>query len=145
MWRALVLGVAVVVLDGCGQRSDLHADEAWVRLAAVPDAPAAAYFTLHGGERPATLTGVAADGAARAEMHRSMTTGTMSAMRPLARVLVPADGDVRFAPGGRHVMLFGVDPRVRPGGSLVLRLRYAGGGEERVVARVVAAGDPPPG
>ena len=144
MRHALFMGAAVVGLGGCGERPRLHADGAWVRLAAVPGAPAAAYLTLHGGERDTVLAGVSTDAAGRAEMHQSMTSGTMTAMRPLARVVVPAGGVVRFAPGGRHVMLFDLDPRVRPGGTVSLRLRYGGGGAERVAARVVAAGDPPP-
>jgi hypothetical protein len=140
----LAAGVAIIALAGCGGPPRLHADQAWVRLAAVPGAPAAAYFTLHGGEEPAVLAGVATDAAVRAEMHQSMASGPMTTMRPLARVDVPPEGEVDFAPGGRHVMLFDVDPRVKPGSIMPLQLRYAGGETERVLAQVVGAGDPAP-
>lgn len=144
MRRAAVLVAAIAGLAGCGGPPRLHADGAWVRLPAVPGRPAAAYLTLHGGEQPAVLAGVASDAAVRAEMHESMAGAGMTTMRPLAQVEVPPESDIAFAPGGRHVMLFDVDPRVKPGSILPLRLRYAGGEEERVLAQVVGAGDAPP-
>ena len=131
---------AALLLACCGKPVALTADHAWVRLPAVPGRPAAAYFTLHGGAANATLVAVATPAALRAEMHESMAGG----MRPLGSVALPAGGTVAFAPGGRHVMLFDVDPRLTSGGATSLTLRFADGHRLSARATVVGAADPPP-
>lgn len=135
-WTAVA---AAIGLAGCGQPATLAVDDAWVRLPAVPGRPAAAYFTIHGGPAPATLMAVRTMGAARAELHESMANG----MRPTGRVAVPASGTVAFAPNARHVMLFDVDPGIRPGGTMTLYLIFAGR-SLAATAKVVGAADPAP-
>lgn len=121
------------------------AGDAYVRLAAVPGRPAAGYFVVHGGASDATLVQVAAAGVPRAELHGSrMTANGMTAMESLAGVPVPAGATVAFAPGGRHVMLFGVPASVASGATLPLTLRFGDGTAVRVDARVIAAGDAAP-
>ena len=140
MRKAVTTMVLAGALAGCGKPAALTVDAAWVRLPAVPGRPAAAYFTLHGGAADATLIAVASDRARRAELHESMAGG----MRPLAAVGVPAGAAVRFAPGGRHVMLFDLDPRLSAGAATTLRLTFADGRSLAVPARTVAAADPAP-
>lgn len=135
-----VVGGAVALLAGCGKPAALSADHAWVRLAAVPDRPAAAYVTLHGGAADAQLVAAASPAALRAEMHESMAGG----MRPLTAVPLPAGASIAFAPGGRHIMLFDVDPRVRPGTTVPLTLRFADGRVLTVRAETRGPADPPP-
>jgi copper(I)-binding protein len=132
-------------LAGCGGREAPVAGEAWVRLAAVPGRPAAAYFTLHGGAKPATLAGLEIAGVPRVEMHESRMTGNgMMAMDAVASVPVPAGATVKFAPGGYHAMLFGVPASVRPGGTLTMRFRFADGSAVEAPAKVVGAGEAGP-
>ena len=127
-----------VMLAACGKPAALAVDGAWIRLPAVPGRPGAAYFTLHGGAADETLIAVASPRARRAELHESMANG----MRPTASVPLPAGGIVAFAPGGRHVMLFDLDPRLPPGSSAPLTLRFADGRTLGTTARVVGAADP---
>ncbi len=70
-----------------------------MRLAAVPRAPAAAYFTVHGGTSANTLLSVSTDVAIKAEMHQSMSADAVSSMKPIDTLPVPARGTVAFAPG----------------------------------------------
>ncbi|WP_294197190.1 copper chaperone PCu(A)C [uncultured Sphingomonas sp.] len=120
-------------------------DKAYVRLAAVPGRPAAAYFVLHGGPRDMTLTQVAVPGVSRAELHNSRTTGNgMVTMDSLATVPVKAHGQAVFAPGARHVMLFDVPDSVRAGSTLPMTLRFADGEAVTANASVIAAGDVAP-
>lgn len=131
-------------LAGCGQPAALSVDGAWVRLAAVPGRPAAAYFTLHGGATDATLVAVRAPMAKRSELHESMGAGGMATMTPLGQLAVPARATVAFAPGGRHVMLFDIASGVKPGGTMGLGFAFADGRTLEGTARVLAAGDPAP-
>lgn len=131
---------------GCSKPPTLSVDNAWIRLAAIPDRPAAAYFTIHGGPVDQTLINVTTDVAVRSEMHESMTgAGSMTAMKPIASVAIPATKDVTFAPGGRHVMLFNVNPGIKPGGRWVrLTFTFADGRRLQRNAVVIGAGDAAP-
>lgn len=132
--------VLALALAGCGKPAAVSVDGAWIRLPAVPGRPGAAYFTLHSGAADATLIAVASSRARKAELHESMANG----MRAVASVVLPAGGIASFAPGGRHVMLFDLDPRLPPGSSAPLTLRFADGRTLGTTATVVGAADPAP-
>ena len=135
--RLVALLPPALALGACSQPKQLYVDHAWVRLPAVRAQPAAAYFTIHGGKADETLIAVSTDVAIRSELHDSMTSG---AMTPAASLAVPAGSTVAFAPGGRHVMLYQLNPAVKPGGKLTLTFTFANG--ERILqdAAVVDAG-----
>ena len=147
MRRAVFLGLwatagamAVGALGGCSAKPELSTEEGWVRLAAVPGRPAAAYFVIHGGPRPLDLIGVSSDVAITSEMHE----GGM-AMKKVDSVPIPAGATVAFEPGGRHVMLYDMNQGVKPGRILSLLLTFSDGTRLRQGARVIAAGDTAPG
>ena len=115
-------------------------EKAWVRLPAVAGRPGAAYFTIRTG-RPDVLLQVTTTASARAEMHESMERGAgMAAMRPL-ETLALGEGETRFEPGGKHVMLYEVDPALKPGGTVALTLRFSKAPPVTVQAKLLAAGD----
>lgn len=138
--RTVILGAAIG-LAGCSQPPQLAVEDAWVRLSAVSGRPAAAYFTLHGGPVDRTLINVTTDVAVRSEMHESMAAG----MVPIGNVRVPADGELAFRPGGRHVMLFNVNPGIKPGGRRVLvTFTFSDGTRLQRRAGVLGAAEPIP-
>lgn len=144
--RRLITASLILAAAGCSSPASAPvADDAYVRLAAVPGRPAAGYFALRGGAKDMTLVRVQALGVSRAEMHGSrMTANGMVTMESLATVPVPARTEVAFAPGGRHVMLFDVPQSVTAGARLPLTLRFADGAATQVEAQVIAAGDVAP-
>ena len=147
MKRLVALLFGILLVGACHREPEpggLRVDSAWVRLAPVRGQPAAAYFTIHGGDRETRLEAVTSPEAQRVELHESRTEGGMSRMRPLAEVSVPAGGELAFAPGGRHAMLFGLSPEVQPFSRIPLHFRFAGGEELRVHAFVLMAGAPAP-
>lgn len=138
-WAALM---AAVALAGCQQGPGV--EDAWVRLPAVPGRPAAGYATVRGdGSSDRALVGVSSPAAERAELHESMAGhGGMMAMQPLDRVRVK--GTVGFGPGGKHIMLFGLSPDLRAGGTIPMTFAFEDGAKVTVDAKLVAAGDPAP-
>ncbi|NCP10341.1 MAG: copper chaperone PCu(A)C [Sphingomonadales bacterium] len=117
----LIAGTALMAvgLAGCDKAAktlnppDLHVDRAYVRLAANPDAPSALYFTVHGGAKDTRLLNVLIDYALRYEMHESAKGADgLVTMKKLEYADIPAGEDVKFAPGGKHVMVWGIDPKV---------------------------------
>ena len=139
--KRLVPILAMLAVVGCDAESIQQTPMTpTVRLAAVPGRPAAGYFELMPDASRGALLSVTSPQAERVEMHETMSSGTMSSMRPIQRVDVRDDERIIFSPGGRHLMLFGLDPRVRPGGQITLILNFEHGDSVRLGARVVSAG-----
>jgi copper(I)-binding protein len=106
-------------------------------LPAVAGNPGAAYFTVtNGTAQPVSLAAVSIEGATKAEMHE--TTG--GSMEPLAALTVGPGASAAFAPGGKHVMVFGVRKSLQPGASTTIALTFAGGKTASGPLQVTAAG-----
>jgi copper(I)-binding protein len=107
------------------------AQAAWVRPGLAADRPAAGYMVLRGGARDDQLVGVTSPGAASIELHDTMRKAGVMHMTQQMSVAVPARAVVRFTPGGRHLMIFGLKPDSTP---VPLELRFASGARVRVDA-----------
>ena len=136
--------LATLPLAACSPPKTISIENAYVRLPAVPRNPAAAYFTLHGGAEDATLIMVGTTVAIRAEMHESMKSGNMASMKPLPQIALPADATLAFAPGGKHVMFFDMNPGIKRGSIVPLLFTFSNGQRVSAKAIAIAAGDPPP-
>jgi periplasmic copper chaperone A len=137
-----VIGAALA-LAACAPKQT-YVDHAYIRLPARPGGDAVGYFTVHGGPKDATLVSVSCYDAIQTTMHQSMEAGGMSTMQPLGEVPVPAGKSVAFAPGGRHLMLFHLNPAIRPGRAVPLLFTFADATRLSLNAPVIGAGDPPP-
>ncbi|MGD9809763.1 MAG: copper chaperone PCu(A)C [Sphingobium sp.] len=137
---AVALFAAPFALVSCADPAPLYVDQAWVKTNANPEAPAAGYFTVHGGEQAVKLLRVTTDGALRVEMHESVMKDGMMTMEPMDSVDIPAKTDVKFAPGGKHVMLFGLNPAVAETGKLTFTMLFSNGDRLIVDAPIQQAG-----
>jgi copper(I)-binding protein len=137
---------ALLALAGCHHEAKLSADQAWVRLPAVAGNPGAGYLTIHGGPQPERLLAVESPAAGSTELHESMKMGPdgMTGMQRLDGLDVPANGEIRFAPGGNHVMMFGLGATLKAGDTIPLSVRFEKGLPLTVEAKVVGAGDAAP-
>ncbi|MDE0661600.1 MAG: copper chaperone PCu(A)C [Gammaproteobacteria bacterium] len=86
-------------------------DNAWVRAPVAGRTVTAAYCDVtNPGDMPIDIVGFGSDHPGlRVEIHESTEHEGMMRMRRLERVTIPAKATVSFAPGGRHLMLFGYD------------------------------------
>jgi len=142
--RFAIFAATAAVLAAPVQAAAPMVHDAWVRLPAVPGRPAAAYFTIMGMGTADRLVEVSSPLATRTEMHTmAMDAGVMK-MLPLPVVAIPARGNVAFAPGGNHVMLYTLMPAAKLGTPLPLALRFEKAGIILVNAATIAAGDPAP-
>jgi Uncharacterized protein conserved in bacteria len=149
MNRPIFALAALALLAGCKQQSaaepdTLEVSDAVIRLAAVEGRPSSAYFTLHGGKTADRLESVSSPKAATIELHESKMEAGMMSMQPLTGIDVPAGDEVAFKPGGNHAMLFGLDPAVKPGGTVTLHFKFQSGATVDAEAKAVAAGDDMP-
>jgi copper(I)-binding protein len=111
----LAAASAALALTGCkenlGQGPVLRIDSGHIELAEGPDRPSVAYFVVKGGPQPVELVAVTADAAQRVEMHETVKAADgLTEMKPLSRVAIPAESTVEFKQGGKHAMIWGINP-----------------------------------
>ncbi len=141
--RTPIFALSLLALAACGSKQQMPREPveyAWVRLPAVDGRPAAAYFTLNGGENGDRLIAIDSPRVATIELHETMAGNGAMRMRPLDAVSVGPGEQVSFAPGGRHAMLFGADPNLQPGTPLAINFRFDSGRDISIEATTVAAG-----
>ncbi len=137
----LALLPILLAVAACAPKAEDPITDAKVRLPAVDGNPGAAYFTIHGGAKGRTLVRIQSSEAGRAEMHDMTMRDGMMVMAPLTSgVAVPADGEVRFEPGGKHVMLFDMKSGLKSGDPIQLQFTFADGTTTDITAAAEAPG-----
>ncbi len=97
----------------------------------------AAYAVLRSQGGADRLIAVSAAGAASGEIHDHVMQDGMMKMTRIDGVDVPAGGTAVLAPGGRHLMLFGVSPPYVAGQSVAVTLTFQTAGAIVITAPVV--------
>lgn len=137
---AVVLLIASLLLSARADAAEASVTAATVRLPAVAGRPAAGYLTIRAGDVPFVVTGAETPLASRVELHGTSMAGGVMRMNALPEVRVLAGQTGGFTPGGNHLMIFGLRRDVKPGATVPITLRLAGGKTLRVDAVAVAAG-----
>ncbi|HET6594259.1 MAG TPA: copper chaperone PCu(A)C [Anaerolineales bacterium] len=113
--------------------------DAWTRPAAQ-GANGAIYFVIH-FSADEELVGVSSDAAEAVEIHESRMNGDVMEMRPVQSVPLGAGEDVRFEPGGLHVMLVGLKQDLKTGGEVEITLHFKN--YQDIPLRVLVQDTPP--
>lgn len=146
MFRTLYLvaaGIALALLAGCQPPAQLLVEKAVVQLSPVKDSPSVLYFTVRGGPQDTVLRSISSPSILRLEMHETVEENGMSMMRPLDAVAVPTRGKVEFEPGGKHVMVWGVDEGAQKRGTAEFVFSFSTG--EKIAATAVIKSIKPAG
>jgi copper(I)-binding protein len=134
---------ACLILASCGGGTadpQVTVEEARITLPAVKGRPGAGYFTAEAGTLPEAIVAVTAPPPTRIEMHESMASGAMTSMQPIPTAPFAPGKPLVFEPGGRHLMLFDIEPSVKAGDTLPLTFRFAKAPPVTVQAEVLAPG-----
>ena len=132
--------LALLAAAACDRAPAVDVEGAVVTLPALPGQPGAAFFRLESNASPERLVAVTTPAAERVELHETVMHGTMSGMAPLAQPAFDADGRLAFAPGGRHAMLFGMTPGLKPGDRVTIRFAFERAAPMTVEAEVRGPG-----
>lgn len=119
---------------------DLTIEHPWAREL-PPNAPAgAAFFTVHNaGAAADRLLGASTPQAQKSELHTHIHENGMMKMQQIPAVDIPAKGEVKFQPGGNHVMLFGMSKPLKAGEQFPLTLEFEKAGKVEVQVKVEGA------
>ena len=130
-----IVFVLLLVVFGCGQEhtgDPIVVRDAWIREP-PPRSPAAGYLVIENrGGDPIELIAVATEAAEQTEIHIMEHTNDRMTMRRVAKLQVPAGGEVALKPGGTHLMLMELRQPLRDGDEVELVLRFGDGTERRV-------------
>ena len=91
--------------------------------------PTSGYLTIeNGGSTKETITAVSSPYFGRVELHDHVKQGDMVSMVKLNTVDVPANGQVVFEQGGKHIMLFDAVRDLSNGDSVKVTLTFSNSG-----------------
>lgn len=136
-----------LLLAGCDRPppdGTVRVSDAWVRLPAARNRPGGAYFRMEAGSEGTRLVGVSSPSVRWIELHETQMKGGTSSMKQRKDVEFPSRGELVFEPGGRHLMLSGIDPKVKPGDRIPFTFSFNVATPITVEAEVRAAGDEAP-
>ena len=115
------------------RNSQSHGDivavsNAWVREAMPAATVNAGYMTLvNSGAEDVTLVSVESEDFGSIEIHEMATEHGLMKMRSLDELVIPANGRVELAPGGKHLMMHGPTDALSAGEHIDLTLSFATG------------------
>ena len=97
----------------------------------------AAYMVIkNSGATADALIGATSDIAAKVEVHETKLVGDTMTMSPVARVEVPAKGQLELKPGSYHIMFMGLKSPLKVGTKIILNLTFEKAGTIPVQAEV---------
>jgi len=136
MYKRLLIAVlailAVPVIAG-----EFVVRDAYIRGLPPGQTVTAAFMTLDNGlDSDCKLVGASSPLAGSAEVHAHSHHGGTMSMRPVPSLLIPSGEQVRLAPGGYHLMLFGVQDALKDGDEYSIRLLFEGCSEVEIKAPV---------
>lgn len=146
MKRLVPIMAAALAVAGCNSAVSTTCTAqagAIVQLPVIPGRPGAGYFEINAEPGRGDLMSVTAARIGRIEMHETTNANGVSSMRRLER-MTPNECD-RFSTTlnttpSRHLMLFDVDPTLRPGDEVLLTFHFERGEPRRLTTPVRAPG-----
>jgi len=133
---ALCVVVIVLSLSACASNQPLAVRDIWARPG-IAGGNSAVYLMIHNPGRADAMLSAKSDVAAQVELHmtRMEQSGAM-VMHHQESVAVPARGQVKFEPGGLHVMLTNLHRDLKAGDIFSLTLHFQNAGEMALQVRV---------
>lgn len=128
--------LSVLTLAACSPAEDAPASaepadyaviEGWVRAPLGGRDVTAGFITLTAGAPGGQLVGASTEEADAIELHTMAMDGAVMRMRHVDTIDIPAGGAASLAPGGDHLMIFGVNPAELEDGEMSITLNFADG------------------
>jgi copper(I)-binding protein/mono/diheme cytochrome c family protein len=106
---------------------------AWVREAHPAATVNAGYMTLvNVGTEDVALVKVESDAYKNTEVHEMVSVDGLMEMREVTNMVIPPNGQIQLAPGGKHLMLMGPKEHLTVGQSVDMTLTFKSGKKQKV-------------
>lgn len=131
----MVLSAAIFSYSADG---GVTVSEVWTRPVIIEGRPSAVYFTLRNDTNEAdTLIKAQSSLAEHIELHVHKHEDGVMRMMQVAAIPLAAHGTVKVAPGGYHLMVFGLRKKLAAGDEFPLTLTFTHAGKVAVLAKVM--------
>lgn len=111
----------------------------WVREAHEKASVNAGYMTLiNASDKEVTLLKVESGAYKTIEVHEMVRVDGLMEMREVEDLSIPANGQIRFEPGGKHLMLMGPKEHLKTGQKVDMTLVFKSGKKQTVSIQVAA-------
>ena len=112
---------------------------AWVREAHASATVNAGYMTLvNAGSEELTLIKVESDAYENIEVHEMVSVDGLMEMREVTDLNISPNGQIQFAPGGKHLMMMGPKQHLSKGQKVDMTLTFKSGKKQLVSIKVAA-------
>jgi hypothetical protein len=120
---------------------DLIIETPWARASIGMSRPAAAYITIRNeGKTTDILTGIETTVSAKSEVHKMEMKNGVASMGPAGPVEIPANGSVKLAPGGLHIMLMKLQQPLRKDDRFSMTLIFKDAGRVDISVPIYSVG-----
>jgi copper(I)-binding protein len=134
MLRSILLLCSLVTGALC---AEVTVTDATVRLLPPGVPNTAAYFSIqNSSDTDQILIGASADFATKAEIHNHILVDDMMRMQQQSEVVIKPGETLQFAPGGLHIMLFGLKQPLLEGQSVAISVHTQDGESIIITANV---------
>lgn len=115
----------------------LSIEEPYVREVPPGQMISASFMTLkNDNDKEIALIKASSDVAKTVELHEHVHEGGMMKMRLVPKISIPAKGTRSLKPGGYHIMLIGLQRKIKAGDKVTINLEFDNGDEEAITATV---------
>ncbi|HXF83761.1 MAG TPA: copper chaperone PCu(A)C [Anaerolineales bacterium] len=124
------------LVSACNLEAGIEAHQAWMRPVAKGE-NGAVYLILHNHSSEAEeLIGASSEVAEAAEIHESIMEGDVMQMTRRESVLLEPSAEVKFEPGGLHIMLINLKQDLKTGDSIEVTLHFKAHEDITIVVHV---------
>ena len=137
LMRILLFFCLTLLAATCAGAGDISVTGPWIREVPPAVRMLAAYMTISNNSKETVqLESAASDDFEMVDIHRTETQEGMSHMMSQAGLQIKGGGNVRFEPGGYHLMLMNPRRHLQAGDKVILELHFDNGEAIEVTAVV---------
>ncbi|MEO6986480.1 MAG: copper chaperone PCu(A)C, partial [Paralcaligenes sp.] len=121
------------------QAGTIQIEHPWARATAPQQTMGAGYMAIKNtGAADDALLSITTTAADMAELHQTVTDGSMTKMEAVGKLSIPKGQTVQISPGGYHIMFMHIKAPFKQGDKIPATLTFAKAGEVHVEFQVEA-------
>lgn len=133
LFVALSLGISAFAwADHEVKVGSLKIDNPYTRMTVAGQKVGGAFMKVENKGAADKLIGASSTVAKEVQLHTMSMDGNVMKMRELKVIDVPANGEVKLAPGGLHLMLIDIKAPLKKGDTVPVKLKFEKAGEVEV-------------
>jgi len=132
-----ILTIILLISTSLSFAKGVSVEEPYVREVPPGQMISASFMNLkNDSDKEIALIKASSDAAKSVELHEHVHEDGMMKMRQVSEILVPANGSTSLKPGGYHIMLIGLQQKIKAGDKIDLNLEFDNGDKKTITATV---------